>query len=126
MSWDADLVLSVGESEHTIKDWNYTHNTSTMFYAVLDDAGYDLGTATYGAPPQEHPRPWWMALDGMTAPEGVEFLNLIIVGLLADPDRFRAMNPPNGWGDYDSVLLVLVAMRDWASAIPQARWKACG
>ena len=24
--------------------------------------------------------------------------------MAADPDRWRAMNPPNGWGDYDRCL----------------------
>jgi hypothetical protein len=44
------------------------------------------------------------------------FLDRIITGLEADPTRFRAMNPDNGWGNYDQFLALLKKMRD---AIPE-------
>jgi hypothetical protein len=37
--------------------------------------------------------------------------------LLADPDRFKALNPPNGWGDYDGAVEFVTDLRDMC-----ARW----
>lgn len=31
----------------------------------------------------------------------------------ADPDKFRALNPANGWGDYDGFLTALHDIRRW-------------
>ncbi len=59
---------------------------------------------------------WWDLLHGRTGPEGAQLLDRIIKGLAADPERFRAMNPENGWGDYDSLLARLTEMRD---AVPE-------
>ena len=42
-----------------------------------------------------------------------------------DPDRFVAMNPDNGWGDYDGLVKVLT---DMCSAVPEwpTTWKTSG
>lgn len=135
MSWDAWLHDDRGHSEGW---WNYTHNTSGMVYAVLEDAGVVLPASTrlckrrdpetgewvtypdgYGS------ISWWEHLDGMSGPEGAAFLHVIITGLEADPDRFRAMNPPNGWGDYGGILKTLREMRQ---AVPEwpTTWGASG
>lgn len=42
---------------------------------------------------------------GKIIKEGIEKLE-------ADPEHFRAMNPPNGWGSYDTLLPVLREIRD--------------
>lgn len=110
MSWDADLFQEFGPS---LGDWNYTHNTSPMIYVVLRESGNEVdGT-------------WWNTLDGMDAPTSAKYLGLIIDGLVKDPARFRAMNPKNGWGDYDSLIQILKEMRD---RIPEApvRWSCSG
>ena len=36
----------------------------------------------------------------------------VLDGMQSEPDRWRAMNPPNGWGDYDRCLQG--RMRVWA------------
>lgn len=130
---DAEVWESVGE-------WGFTHNTSVMIYAVLQDARVDLppdpapcstydsetGEWTYW--PDGHGCiAWWDHLDGMTGAEGWHYLRIIIDGLEADPGRFRALNPSNGWGDYDSLLGVLREMRD-ACAVedPSLVWSASG
>jgi hypothetical protein len=96
MSWDATLIDDRGHQEGW---WDYTHNTNDMANSVIhpdDDTGQS----------------WWRILDGMEGKAGAAFLGRIIEGLEADPDRFRAMNPPNGWGNYDGFLGVLREMRD--------------
>jgi hypothetical protein len=114
MSWDADLYDDRG---HLEGDWGYTHNTNGMANAVLDEGHEQFKDKAH--------KSWWQQLDGLSGPEGAALLNRIITGLEADPDRFRAMNPPNGWGDYDTFLKVLREMRD---AVPEwpTQWSASG
>jgi len=120
VSWDASFD---GES------WNYTHNTNRMIgTAFASMTGLDT-------PPVDHPLlgpvigpAWWKRLDGMTGAQGAEYLGLIITGLEADPARFRAMNPANGWGTYDGLLLVLREMYEHsrAACCDVRRWDASG
>lgn len=134
MSWDAWLFDDRGHSEG---EWNYTHNTSRMIYAVLEDAGIELAAETrpcvwfdedgigHDAPEGHGTIAWYDHLNGMEGPQGAAFLHTIIRGLEADPARFRAMNPDNGWGDYDGLLKVLTDMRN---AVPEwpTTWHANG
>lgn len=123
MSWNAGLTDDRGHEEG---DWNYTHNCNRMATSLLTDeeleaaarrqwadrpdviARIDADPSSWGS--------WWYCLDGMSGPEGAALLDRIIRGLEADPERFRAMNPENGWGDYDSFLKVLTEMRN---AVPE-------
>ena len=99
MSWDADFDCGW---------WNYTHNTNRMIREIDPD--------------------WWDSLNGKTGREGSELLDRIIKGLEAEPERFQAMNPENGWGDYEGVLGVLRDMKrasDWACCDVR-RWDVSG
>jgi hypothetical protein len=110
VSWDAWLTDDRGHPEG---DWNYTHNCNGMANAVLYE-DWDEATTTWNE--VFHPSPdkpsWWRVLNGMSGHDGAMVLTRIIKGLEAEPARFRAMNPDNGWGDYDSFLKVLTDMRD--------------
>ena len=119
MSWDAWLTDDRG---HTEGDWNFTHNTSCMIYAVLKDA---LGELPPDPEESGTTVRWWEHLNGMSGPEGAAYLHAIITGLEADPDRFRAMNPENGWGNYDDLVKVLRDMRDRVPEWPTT-WSASG
>lgn len=138
MSWDAELVVPLGpvlvgtfvrrdgsttESytpKGVVYEVNYTHNTSPMIYlalvasgtVILDDDG-DLET-------------WWKVLHGLTGAHAAMYLATILRAFDAVPDVFRAMNPSNGWGDFDSLRGVLATMRAWSLAVPQGVWQASG
>lgn len=125
MSWDATLTDDRG---HTEGDWNYTHNCNGMIEATLTDDEVTatgqpfwaaLGNTTMGR------GAWWDLLNGRTGPEGAQLLDRIISGLEADPARFRAMDPPNGWGSYDTLLDVL---RDMRARVPEwpTTWTVSG
>ena|SRR5688500_15539078 len=122
MSWDASLACDTCGCDNG-RDWSVTHNTSPMIYAALTAQGFELppskwrSTGTVG---------WYEHLDGMSAEEGAEYLRLIVSGLEADPERFREMNPVNGWGDYDGLIKVLREMRDASIDACSARWAASG
>ncbi len=87
MSWDA--TLRVPGVPWATRDWNYTHNTNPMVNQALEDAGVEVNDT------------WWRMLDGLTGAQGLELLTTIRDQFDADPDRYRAMNPPNGWGSLD-------------------------
>jgi hypothetical protein len=73
--------------------WNYTSNCSGMWRK----AGADLA-----------------AFEGKTAGECAPVLAAAIDAMKADPEPYRAINPSNGWGDYDSLLSSLrTLLRDF-------------
>jgi hypothetical protein len=120
MSWDAEFD---GGS------WNYTHNTNGMIAAAYEAM---TGTVTE---PSDFPilgkiigPTWWDRLEGMTGSEGSEYLGQIIKGLEADPVRYQAMDPPNGWGSYVGVLIVLRQMKTASdnACCDVRRWHASG
>lgn len=113
MSWDATLTDDRGHLEGV---WDYTHNVEPMVVdAIRRSPELFLADDQY----------WYQRLNGATGPDGRAFLAGIVAGLEADPDRYRAMNPPNGWGDYDGLLKVLREMRDRVPTWPTA-WSASG
>ena len=114
MSWNAHLTDDRGHNEGY---WNYTHNCNGMANAVLDPDYQQRSTAeeVFRFKDKTHVS-WWKRLDGLSGPEGAALLDRIIRSLEADPERFRAMNPENGWGDYDSFVKLLTEMRD---AVPE-------
>lgn len=107
MGWDADLHDDRGHLEGT---WNYTYNCSGMIYEALRRG--DLSTYNLVRPLFSTRQSWLKVLNGMSGAEGAGFLASIIKEMQNDPDSFRAMNPPNGWGDYDSFLQTLKEMHD--------------
>jgi hypothetical protein len=122
MSWDADLYDDRGHLEGS---FNYTHNTNGMIAAAYEAAsGEDTEQCRGSLGPLIGPA-WWDRLDGASGPDGAAYLAAIIKGLEADPARFRAMNPANGWGDYDRLLAVLREMRDRVPDWP-TRWEVSG
>jgi hypothetical protein len=66
--------------------WNYTSNCAGMWRK----AGADLA-----------------AFHGKPASECTPSLKSAIEAMENDPETFRAMNPANGWGSYDSLLEAL-------------------
>ena len=113
MSWDATLYA---DGEEVL--WqNYTHNVNGMIaaaYEAVSGEGTEQASGPLGA---VIGAAWWKRLDGTSGEEGAAYLSRIIEGLEGAPERYRAMNPPNGWGDYDSLLGVLRKMRDAAAGI---------
>lgn len=84
MSYDIYLTIDTGGPEPAyLTDWNFTSNVSPMWRA----AGTDLA---------EH--------HGKKAGDLIDELGEAIGELKAQPDRYRAMDSPNGWGTYEHLL----------------------
>lgn len=84
MSYSIRVVCP--ECGHEVSEWNYTSNCAAMWRA----AGADLA-----------------AFDGKRAHECVPILAKAIAVLKTEPERFVAMNPPNGWGSYATLVPAL-------------------
>lgn len=63
-------------------------------------------------------------LDGRPGPEGLRILVGIVEQWDKEPDRYREMNPPNGWGDFDGIRRVFQSMIDAATTEAPLVWHA--
>jgi hypothetical protein len=140
MSWDADFSIRSDGQLVPYRDWNFTHNTSPMIYAVWSEEDRARATrrrrehyVTMDAPDfverldrGELRGSWYDGLDGLSGAEGADYLGRILTGLRADPARFRAMNPENKWGSYDHLVEVLDDMYEVSLSFPSGAWEASG
>lgn len=81
-----------GRGEDRSADLNFTYNLSSM----LREAGFN----------------GWRWCVGKRAPKVGRHILTILDGMQVDPEHWRAMNPSNGWGDYD--VCIQGRMRAWA------------
>ena len=104
MSWDIGIEVNGIRFENA--DWNYTHNCNQM----MREAGYD----------------WIYHLDGELVSETLPKFQAMLENLEANPEKYRAMNPENGWGDYDRLCTlwreILPRAKEIVESIPNATW----
>ena len=110
MSWDVAVHADVDGNPVYLADWNYTHNCNGMANEVLGQDGPS----------------WYRRLDGLEGAAAAALLHQILFGLNANPQHFRAMNPDNGWGDFDSFRARLEEMAAVAEKFPSSQWSASG
>jgi hypothetical protein len=79
---------------------NYTSNVSAMWCKAL---GHPLGD-----------------LAEKNAGESLPALQRAVAAMEADPGSYEAMNPPNGWGNYEGTLDYLRRLRDACAEHPKA------
>lgn len=101
MSYDIWLTIDTGGAEPALvwDGWNYTSNCGPMWR----EAGADLAE-----------------FHGKPAGECAPILQAAIATLKADPARFEAMNPDNGWGSYRSLVVRLGDLAAGFEAHPKA------
>lgn len=102
MSYDIWLEIDTGGPEPATVDevGNYTSNVSGMWKDAL---GRSLGDY-HGAPCVEAAGPLRSGIDRMRA----------------DPARYQAMNPANGWGNYQGALAYLERLYQGCCNHPKA------
>lgn len=108
MSW---WVYLNDDRGHSDGDWNYTSNTNAMIRAAASATGQTVV--------------WWEGFQGLPGPVGAAYLAAVVKELEANPDTYDALNPPNGWGDRESLVKVLVEMRDSVPEWPTV-WSISG
>lgn len=93
MSWNVDLVIDTGgESLRSVCEvGNYTFNVSKMYYDVFKNGFRE-------------------DLHGVSAYDCIFILEKAIEKLKANPEKYKAMNPENGWGNYEGAISFLEAI----------------
>jgi hypothetical protein len=107
MSLDVDLMVIQPVS---IFSFNITHNLGKMAAAVEFSTGKNLYQALWR--PDEHG--WVFARDISEMLD--EGLNI----LMSDPQKYKAYNPENGWGDYDGLVSFVCRYRNACWGNPDA------
>lgn len=105
MSWNISININGISLENA--DWNYTHNCNQM----MRDAGYD----------------WVYHLDGQRLDETLPKFEAMLKNLKAEPKKYRAMNPDNSWGDYDSLVKlweeeIIPRAKEILTKVTDAQW----
>lgn len=90
MSLDVDLMVTQPVSVYS---GNITHNLNSMAAAVVLSNGLTLYQVLWR--PDEHGLKFASDISDMLD-EGWNIL-------LADPEKYKSYNPPNGWGSYDGL-----------------------
>ncbi len=106
MSYDIYLEIETGGAEPATvgREFNMTSNVAPMWR----HAGANLAE-----------------FDGKTAGAMGPLLDAAIVRMMVNPDTYRAMDPPNGWGDYEGCLEFLRELRDEFNRHPNATVRVC-
>ncbi len=100
MSYDVSLYMDTGAGNSAECGWwNMTSNVAPMWRR----AGADLSE-----------------FDGKNAFACVGTLNQAIQTMATRPTEYEALNPENGWGDYEGCLKFLQAVRDACERHPLA------
>lgn len=107
MSWDIGIGVNGIHFENA--EWNYTHNCNDM----MRKAGYD----------------WVYHLNGQLVSETVPKFEAMLNELESHPKKYRAMNPENGYGNYDSLCKkwreILPRAKEIVESVPNATWWEC-
>lgn len=91
---------ALGDEHVLVEVGNYTSNVSAMWAKAL---GHQLRD-----------------LHGRTASEATENLARAVADMAACPDLYEAMNPANGWGDYQGALNYLTRLYDGCRRWPDS------
>lgn len=88
MGWDVDIINKCEhcKREDTIEVDNYTYNVNCMYARAF-------GTKSFS-----------YLLNNRKCSEVIDLLQEAIKNMESDPDKYREMNPKNGWGDYEGAL----------------------
>jgi len=107
MSLDVDLIMVEPVSKYS---GNITHNLGDMADAVVLSNGLTLYQVLWR--PDEHELKFAREISDLLD-EGWNIL-------LADPEKYKNYNPPNGWGSYDGLVNFVYKYRNACLDNPDA------
>ena len=95
MSYDVSLIMQTGPEMWATASvcGNMTSNVGAMYRLALPATDERCA----GLP----------GLNGLRAEVAIPLLSAAVEAMEADPDRFKAWSPANGWGSYDGALRYL-------------------
>lgn len=104
MSYDAGMYMFTGKEEHEIESCgNYTYNVGAMYRLANPDGLY--------------------ALDGKLGSEAGPIANSMYTWMLEHWQECEALNPENGWGNYNGAVNFLHTIMKTCYAHPLATLK---
>jgi hypothetical protein len=114
MSWDFYMTIDTGGSEpaEVGDDVNMTYNVAPMYCEAFNWHGKKKRQGIRG-------------IEGMKGKRAVKVLQHALARMKADPPKYEAMNPSNGWGDYESAMKCLEDLIAMAKAHPKATFGIC-
>lgn len=101
MSLDVDLLVTKPSS---VFNYNITHNLGAMAKAVIINKEPELTLYDVLWRPDEH--------DMTFAHDISDYLDVGYHMLVNDPVKYKALNPPNGWGSYEGLVAFVLSYRD--------------
>lgn len=128
MGWDAHLYTELDGKEITVGDygWNYTHNTNGMIAEAIRTIGLGESPSWWLNDLRKEKGDYWCGiLNGMLGSDGAKFLSAIITELESNKGKYDQMNPSNGWGSRERVVVVLDQMRRAGEEWPSAKFHIC-
>ena len=108
MSYDVWLEADLGGPEPVpvgALDANYTYNVAPMFRAAIGETPNDR--------------------DKLSAETVGNRCEMILTAFSDDAAKFVAMNPPNGWGDFEGAKRFIVTIMDECQRAPRAIFRVC-
>ena len=107
MSYDVSLVINTGHQNAEVCDvGNMTYNVSPMFQEALGGDGL-------------------MGMQGHKAKDSIPLLQQAVKDMRDHPDKYKAMNPSNGWGDYHGALAYLEKLLESCKDHPRCTIYIC-
>ncbi|MCK4328297.1 hypothetical protein KAX02_00485 [candidate division WOR-3 bacterium] len=106
MSWSVYLTINTGAEERKVVDiGNYTYNVSPMYMKAMGITISDL--------------------DGKKCSEVIPILRKGVLHMTENPRIHKAMNPPNGWGKYETALEFLEMIYKECINNPKCKIEVC-
>lgn len=108
MSWDFDIKAKTSDEGWLYAGYEagYTYNVAPMYAKAFGEVdGKSFGIRD---------------LHEMQCIKAAPLISHAITQMMENPEEFRAMNPPNGWGNYDGALEVLRKLYGWGVEHPLA------
>lgn len=115
MSYDVWLEIDAGGANHielNILHENYTWNVGPMFYKALENSSYEKEGTIY----------FW---DKMKAADVGLRCRRILCKFNESPDDYIALNPENGWGDFEGAKNFIQKIKDACDLAPNAIFRIC-
>jgi len=114
-----DLSIPIGEVEELVchhcdqpykfqetASFNYTYNASRMWYAASPESKQMI------------------PIEGMTGEESLKILKPAYKEMLNNPDKYKLLEPSNGWGSYATFLTFVWQLIQAAEDNPKNIWSA--
>ena len=118
MSWDVYLTQedgecpSCGQSTTAVRSnvGNMTFNVAPMYYSAFEFAYKCIHGSPYK--PNDDEGFGLRQLTGMKCADALPYMLVAIAHMRQQPSEYMKMNPPNGWGSYESALEFLEELKD--------------